>query len=73
MFKISACFDREEDLTNVITFIECDGNTFGQNCSEPCGHCLDNEQCHHVEDNCTNGCDLGYYGTKCMLSKRDII
>ncbi|XP_065924911.1 receptor-type tyrosine-protein phosphatase alpha-like [Magallana gigas] len=44
---------------------KCAGHTFGQNCSKPCGHCLNNEQCHHVDGNCTNGCDLGFYGINC--------
>ncbi|XP_065924918.1 receptor-type tyrosine-protein phosphatase alpha [Magallana gigas] len=45
---------------------QCASNTFGQNCSERCGYCLDDEQCHHVDGNCTNGCELGFYGTNCM-------
>lgn len=60
------------DLSIHIHFIECDGHTFGQNCSELCGHCLNDEQCHHVDGNCTNACDLGYHGTNCTQGKRDI-
>uniref|UniRef100_K1R1S9 protein-tyrosine-phosphatase n=1 Tax=Magallana gigas TaxID=29159 RepID=K1R1S9_MAGGI len=63
---------RLKQRDNVVNFLghlsysECDRNTFGQNCSERCGHCLNNEQCHHVDGNCTNGCDPGFYGISCI-------
>ena len=44
---------------------ECDGRTFGQNCSQICGKCLNNEQCHHINGRCLNGCVSGYGGTNC--------
>ena len=44
---------------------ECDNRTFGQNCSQYCGKCLNNEQCDHINGSCLNGCDSGYSGTNC--------
>lgn len=46
-------------------FIECDGGLFGMNCSIPCKHCLNNQQCHHINGACANGCDPGYIGNTC--------
>lgn len=50
-------------------FTECDGGNFGQDCSNKCGNCLQNEQCHHINGSCMNGCNPGYYGTYCSKSK----
>lgn len=48
-----------------ILFIECDGGLFGVNCSTTCGHCLNNQQCHHLDGTCAKGCDPGYMGDNC--------
>lgn len=47
---------------------ECNGKSYGQKCQQNCGNCKNNEQCHHVNGSCMNGCDSGFYGTKCDLS-----
>ncbi|XP_065925796.1 multiple epidermal growth factor-like domains protein 10 isoform X3 [Magallana gigas] len=44
---------------------ECDGGLFGVNCSTPCGHCLYNQQCHHIFGTCADGCDSGFMGDNC--------
>lgn len=46
--------------------IACDSNFYGENCSLPCGHCLDSKQCHHINGTCLNGCDGGHQGLNCM-------
>ena len=46
-------------------FSESGNNTFGQNCTGVCGHCSENEQCHHINGTCLNGCDPGFNGLKC--------
>lgn len=46
-------------------FTACSGGVYGQNCSLPCGQCLDNEQCHHINGTCMNGCGKGYQGLNC--------
>lgn len=35
-------------------------------CSQTCGKCHGGEECHHVTGNCSNGCDPGMYGEKCV-------
>ncbi|XP_052696012.1 uncharacterized protein LOC128174514 [Crassostrea angulata] len=46
-------------------FKQCDGGLFGANCSTPCGHCLNNQQCHHIFGTCGKRCDPGYMGDNC--------
>ncbi|XP_062610203.1 multiple epidermal growth factor-like domains protein 10 [Saccostrea cucullata] len=48
-----------------ISFIECDGGSFGLNCTQSCGNCFRKEQCHHVNGTCFNGCNKGYQGDTC--------
>ena len=52
-----------------LQFTECGNGTFGQDCSESCGTCLREEQCHHVNGICMNGCDRGFQGNKCTEGK----
>ena len=49
---------------------ECDGHTFGQDCAEACGNCVNDEQCHHINGTCLNGCKLGYKGQQCKQGNR---
>ena len=44
---------------------ECDGGMFGNHCNKTCGKCLNNEQCHHINGSCLNGCESGYQGINC--------
>ena len=46
-------------------YTECDGKTFGKKCGEKCGECVNNEQCHHINGTCLNGCKRGYKGQQC--------
>lgn len=50
-------------------FTECDGGTFGLGCINTCGKCAHDEQCHHINGSCMNGCDPGYYGPQCTKCK----
>lgn len=43
----------------------CDVGMYGDNCSRPCGHCLESVKCHHINGTCINGCDSGYQGSHC--------
>lgn len=47
------------------TFLACENNTYGINCSETCGHCRDNDECFHSNNACLYGCDAGYQGYLC--------
>lgn len=43
----------------------CLNNTYGTGCSGNCGHCVDWEECDHVNGVCHNGCEAGYYSDRC--------
>lgn len=46
-------------------FAECQDNKYGAGCSEDCGHCLNGEQCDHVNGTRRNGCEAGFRKTRC--------
>nr|XP_022311825.1 receptor-type tyrosine-protein phosphatase epsilon-like isoform X1 [Crassostrea virginica] len=43
--------------------LECDTGTYGLNCSEKCGACLDTS-CYHVNGSCYKGCQPGWQRTE---------
>ena len=43
----------------------CESGMFGKHCNKSCGKCLKDEQCHHVNGSCLNGCNPGYHGVNC--------
>lgn len=45
--------------------IACQNRTYGQNCKNTCGHCLNYEDCFHVNGTCVMGCESGYKGNTC--------
>ena len=55
-----------------ITLIECANGKFGQDCNERCGECVE-EQCHHVNGSCVNGCKPGYKGIKCTKGSQCLL
>lgn len=55
---------------NYLSHLVCPYRYFGMDCSESCsGHCINNETCDHVSGVCTNGCQDGYTGSLCTISK----
>ncbi|XP_067679836.1 receptor-type tyrosine-protein phosphatase epsilon-like [Haliotis asinina] len=44
---------------------ECQSRTFGDNCSFTCGHCVDDDPCHHVTGTCIKGCSPGWVNDTC--------
>ena len=44
---------------------ECHSGTYGQDCTEICGACVDKKPCHYVNGTCMNGCERGYQGMQC--------
>ena len=46
--------------------VECTNNTYGQDCLYACGSCIKLEQCDVVNGSCSNGCDGGFMGDKCV-------
>ena len=55
----------DETSLKCLQFTECEGGTFGQDCTEVCGNCLGGESCHHINGSCLNGCDSGYEKIYC--------
>ncbi|XP_046583610.1 multiple epidermal growth factor-like domains protein 11 isoform X2 [Haliotis rubra] len=43
----------------------CSLGSFGENCSEECGQCLDTSDCHHVNGTCITGCVNGWTNHTC--------
>nr|XP_034318705.1 integrin beta-like protein 1 isoform X5 [Crassostrea gigas] len=43
----------------------CDKRSFGNNCSESCGHCLDVDKCSNINGTCLTGCEAGFQGELC--------
>lgn len=60
------------NLLKKFILTEYDRGTFGQSCIKGCGNCVHNEQCHHINGSCINGCDPGYDGTQCTTSTSKI-
>lgn len=47
----------------------CDKGSFGDNCSETCGHCRDKDKCSNINGKCLTGCDAGHQGDLCKTCK----
>lgn len=58
--KINSCFNLYDNRVTA-----CQNNTYGTECSEFCGHCLNEQQCNHVNGTCHNGCEAGYHSDSC--------
>ncbi|KAL4230214.1 hypothetical protein ACF0H5_010599 [Mactra antiquata] len=43
----------------------CDNGTYGINCTEQCGRCLNNEPCNKTSGECESGCQSGWTGAMC--------
>ena len=54
----------------VFFLVGCSNMTFGQDCNNTCGHCLNNDVCHHVNGTCLRGCNPGYHGDLCAARKK---
>ena len=54
--------------------IACENGTFGIDCNQTCGKCLENSICNRVNGICWTGCDAGYTGNFCKTRKlKDIM
>lgn len=50
----------------ILKFISaCDEGSYGGDCNETCGHCLDVKQCSKINGTCLTGCDTDYKGDMC--------
>ena len=57
----------------IVNFTECGNEMFGQDCNERCGECVGEEQCHHVNGSCVNGCKPGYKGIRCTKGSQSLL
>ena len=66
------CFQYVIFLLSVhsIVLVGCSNKTFGQDCNNTCGYCLNNEDCNHVNGTCLKGCNPGYLGDLCATRKK---
>lgn len=53
----------------MLKLLACTDGMYGDNCSTPCGHCFESQQCDNVNGTCLNGCDSGYKGISCTEGK----
>lgn len=44
---------------------ECKAGYYGGNCTNSCGHCLNEKACHHVHGMCSEECEPGYKAPYC--------
>lgn len=44
---------------------ECKAGYYGGNCTNSCGHCLNEKACHHVNGMCDEECEPGYKAPYC--------
>ena len=50
-------------------FTACVVGTYGNNCNNTCGNCLNVNDCFHTNGTCLTGCDPGYTGDLCKTRK----
>ena len=50
-----------------VLFSECETGTYGKECGNQCGHCIDPTDCFHVNGTCLGGCSAGYLGNTCNI------
>lgn len=52
-------------FTKLMSFLACESNTFGSNCSQEC-HCFNNTECDNKNGHCRVGtCAYGWTGPRC--------
>ena len=54
---------------NTSSPLGCDNGTYGNDCNNTCGHCINDESCFHTNGSCLNGCDPGFTGNICQTSR----
>lgn len=64
-------FDTQVTLKNLCDspLIACQPGTYGHNCQDTCGYCLNFDDCYHVNGTCHLGCEPGYKGDICKIGQ----
>ena len=60
------CYDL---LSNYSYLQECETSKYGKDCKNSCGHCVNNDNCNHVNGSCANGCAAGWENDICNKGK----
>ena len=47
----------------------CEHGTYGIECRERCGNCLNMDNCDNINGTCLNGCSPGYFGHLCKTRR----
>lgn len=53
--------------------VACHTGTYGQNCQDTCGLCLNSRDCYHVNGTCHMGCEPGYKGDMCKTGQWSLL
>lgn len=43
----------------------CDSGSYGADCKDICGNCLNESDCSNINGTCFTGCNAGYEGDLC--------
>lgn len=46
--------------------VACKHGYYGENCTNICGSCLNNQTCNNVNGTCIDGCSEGFKGDLCI-------
>ena len=62
LYSLSVSFPPDESWFPF--FKACEMGTYGSNCTETCGHCLN--FCNNTDGRCHGGCQAGWQGDRCL-------
>ena len=67
--SVDAVCNQEHVCITLFLVQECDVGSYGFNCNNSCGNCLDNTTCEKIKGKCLNGCEPGWRGDVCLTGK----
>ena len=56
-------------ILHKLCFEACNNGTYGLECNNTCGYCLDGDNCSKANGTCIRGCSAGYVGNLCKTRK----
>ena len=67
---ILGCCENITSYMITLFLTACVAGTYGNNCNNTCGNCLNADDCFHTNGTCLTGCDPGYTGALCKTRKK---
>lgn len=67
--SIKSCFEVVLYIHISFMYLACDATWYGAGCKFQCGHCIGEDNCHHVNGSCLLGCQKGFTGDLCFNRK----